>query len=140
MAWKTTTRSSGAVGIPRRSWRRRRPGAVVDDDVDLGDKQLPDLVKNMRKIRIRRKGKEKRHGVAVVHRRRRFHRRRMAECRARFRAAWGLSKRGFWGKRKRRGRAIRGWQWRGRLRSGECELKREVDGATGELPWRWGRC
>ena len=68
MAWKTTTRSSGASGMARRSCSSGRPKVVVDGDVDLRDKKVPHLVKKMRKGRIGGKGKERGHRVAVVHR------------------------------------------------------------------------
>ena len=83
----------------------------MDDDVDLEHKQMPDFVKNLRKVRIRRKGKEKRHGVAVVHRKRGVRRRRVAELLGRFRAAWGLSEGDFWGRRERESRGLSRGAW-----------------------------
>ena len=58
----------GTPSIPRRSWGRRRPAAVDDARVDLGNKKVPHLVKKMRKGEMGRKGKEGGNGMAVVHR------------------------------------------------------------------------
>ena len=124
MAWKTTTRSSGASGMARRSCSSGRPKVVVDGDVDLRDKKMPHLVKKMRKGKRRRKGKERGHGVVVVRRTTSFSPAADGGMSSSISSSLGALGEGFLGQMEEEGRAIRCARCGFRLHSRECELKR----------------
>ena len=111
VAKATASWSSGLAGIPRRSWRRRRPGYVADAPDDSLRESNRDHVKEVREGEIKREGEGKGRGGVGLHRKRRGRPAATADLRAPVRAAWWRSGGEVWGKRKRRRRAIRWARW-----------------------------
>ena len=141
MAWKTTTRSSGASGMARRSCSSGRPKVVVDGDVDLRDKKVPHLVKKMRKGKRRRKGKERGHGMAVVRRTTSFSPAADGGMSSSISSSLGALGEGFLGQMEEEGEGYKmRTLWFLFALTGVRIEEGKIDGATGELQWRWRRC